>query len=542
MSRSVSLFRNAVDLLRNLLFHRSPLKPKFRRAAHYFGDHSPIGFWVDQDLSRVPQQLARIRDDDFDTVILVINWPLFQTNLSDEQLNPWFTDRLHRVLIDISRAKLSAMFRVGFMHQPQLEKPFGLDRPLGLFYGTETRQAFARMIHQLNEVAELVHGVEGMFFSWEDMWGAMESMPHQSSEQRLRLARESEYQKFLRTQKSLTEVSRAYGIDFESINDVPIPNWGTPAMSMFIAFFDYVMRETIVAGRTHYRELMPELRVDAAPVTLSDGNYDWLHHDPMIDLSPRAAYWGPFYGAKNVGEEITADEAIASMKYLLTVADSRKHKDLFVEQFNFFENHLTMASCHARLAADQWERFFDLAADLFASSFLGYGVWTARDYRENWFVNASFQQNLAHWKTTRASHDPDGLKLSSGGTLSQAICPEAKAHAPATAYKKFRIEIYLDKALSQPNSMKFVVGRHELVASLNVQRDIVSAEFDVSLLSWSGSNEIAITNESEHSCVVTRAYVYGFVQSLGLYDEYGNEGRFAPQIRRLNSKLNSSRT
>jgi hypothetical protein len=531
------LLSSLVEALQRSFFYKPLPKSVFRRAAHYFGDHSPIGFWIDQDFSRVPKQLKRLRDDGFDTVILVLNWPLFQAQIDDEALDPWYAKRLRDLLVEIRKAKLHVMFRVGFMHRPHWNDEHVFDRPMSLYYGSATREAFGRMIRGLVVIANRVSGVDGMFFSWEDMWCGMESMPHQSSEARLRIAAESEFHKFLHTKKSLAEINEAFDEKFESIEQVPIPAWGTKAMSLFIAFFDNVMRETIIEGRKHYATLMPELRVDAVPIARADGNYDWLHHDHLQDLPQRATYWGPFYGARNVGETITAQEAIKSMNYLLAVADPEEKGDLFVEQFNFFENNLLLAPTHARLGHDQWETFFHESAQLLAKSFSGYGIWTTRDYRENWFTNATFQRDTEHWDVVRARIKRSGLEVAAGGRVIQLVCPGSKAQTVASAYKQFTIELCVATARSNDPKVEVTIDGRPVAMRWDAANRVSCGEFDVSSFEWDGRNPITIRNLGDTAITFSCVYLYGFVQRLGAYDEFGNEGRFARHLRNMNAEL-----
>jgi hypothetical protein len=537
MTGNPSLLKH-LEKFKHRIFYRPPPRSVFRRAAHYFGDHSPIGFWVDQDFARVPKQLKQLRRDGFDTVILVINWPLFQKNLTDEKLDPWYAQRLTDLLIELRKAKLHAMFRVGFMHQPHWETQSAFERPMSLFYGPSSRLAFGKMVGELVGIANEVSSVDGMFFSWEDMWCAMEMMPHQSLERRLQLAGESEFASFLQRYKTIAEVNDAFGESFESLDCVPIPAWGTKSMSLFVAFFDYVMRETITAAHVFYPALMPELRVDAIPVARPDGLYDWIHHDHLHNLeSQRATYWGPFYGARNVGESITAAEAISSMRYLLAVADPNSKRDLFVEQFNFFENNLLLAPMHARLGHDQWEDFFASAAKLLATSFAGYGIWTTRDYRENWFTNATFQRGFEFWETGGVERCAAGARVGSNGEIAQIVRPGAKAQTVASAYGKFHIELCVAQSGSREPDVEVRVAGQPIAMSWDNDRAMLRGELDVSLFEWDGSNRVTIRNVGDQPIVFDGMYLYGFVQRLGAYDEYGNEGRFLAHLRNMNSAL-----
>ncbi|MGL5005702.1 MAG: hypothetical protein ACRDAM_22465, partial [Casimicrobium sp.] len=262
-----------------------------------------------------------------------------------------------------------------------------------------------------------------------------------------------------------------------------------------------------------------------------------LHHDHLQDLPQRATYWGPFYGARNVGESISAQEAIKSMEYLLAVADPEAKGDLFVEQFNFFENNLLLAPMHARLGADQWESFFHQSAQLLAKSFSGYGIWTTRDYRENWFANATFQRGLEHWQTDNCVLQKTGLQIAVGGRVVQHIRPGSKAQTVASAYKQFTVELCLATSSSNAPRVEVMINNQLVALRWDARNRALQGEFDVSRFEWDGHNPVEIRNVDDTAIVFNCMYLYGFVQRLGTNDEYGSEGRFVRHVRNMNAEL-----
>jgi hypothetical protein len=524
----------------------TPLKPDAKViAAHYFGEHSPIGFWADQDLHKVGNDFQRLRDDGFNSIVLVIPWPLFQPTLSSEQLDPWYVDRLKQVIKEAKRSRLRVVLRVGFVHHPSwTHHEDVLERPLGVFEHSATTDAFVRMLKELQAVIAKFDHVDDVFMSWEELWPTMDLWAHLDEAARLVSARRIGFGQFLSSRYALSDINEAYGIAFASFEDVPIPARLTPAMKWLIEFFDATFKQLLMKGRTVMPQLSVEVRPDGMPTPRKDGGYDWIYHDMMSDeFTHRSTYWGPFYGAKNQGDELTADEALQSLNYLLAVADPQSKGDLLLEQFNFVENTFT-ASHNSRIASHCIDEFLDKASIVICEKTRGYGVWATRDYRENFFANASFQRGAENWSAQGiVKFQPANCVVNPGAQIAQSFVPGMKAHSRQEAYQTFVLEVVIDSTDIDLAKVRLVLNGVTLTSTLAMDECRgLRATFPATLLSWNAAAHIAIDNQLNVPLSISRCYVFGFVQRLGMYDHFGREDENAVRVRRFNTLIGSRQT
>jgi hypothetical protein len=511
-------------------------------AAHYFGEHSPIGFWIDQDIRVVPQHFETLKTDGFSAIILVIPWPLFQATIVSESLDGWYVDRLQAVLTLARKAGLRVILRVGFIHHPSwTHNEDVLVRPLGVFGEPNVRTAFVRMIKELQAVVAQFDHVDEVFMSWEELWPAMDLWAHLDEPGRLASAKQVNFPAFLERKYALHDISKLYGRSFDSFEEVPIPERLTSPMRLLIEFFDDAFKSLLKAGQAVMPRLSVEIRPDGMPIRREGGGYDWVYHDVMSDDFPRrATYWGPFFGASNQANDIEADEAIRSLNYLLAIADPLAHGDLLLEQFNFVENTF-IASHHSRIAEASIDHFLDRAAVIIREKTRGYGIWATRDYRENFFSNATFQRALENW-SVRGSvvFMPSQCVLNPRASIEQSFIPAMKAHSPQSAYSEFVIEIFVsdDGNSIDLNQVRLILNGNALTSTHMMHESFgLRATFPVTLLHWNSGANIMIENCSDQTLRVTRCYAFGFVQSLGVYDRFGQPSVNAARIRKLNQAI-----
>jgi hypothetical protein len=532
--------------------HRAP--PKHIAAAHYFGDHSPISFWCDQRMERVPEQMARLRDDGFNCIILVLPWPLFQSTIHDSTLSPWYVARLKFVLSEVERLDLHVILRLGFVHQPVWETYDKLlERPFGVFLNEATRTGFVRMCTQLIHEASRSSGYIGAFFSWEELWSVMEIMPKQTESRRLELAHDTEFHEFLPSRFTIDELNALYRTTHADFKQFPLPEWLSEAMPAMVAFFDFRMRDVLDRIRAQCDTMTIEIRIDAMPVLRGDQGYDWHFHDVHRDATPfRAVYWGPFFGSRNEGEALSAEQAMGTLRYTLANVDAEQRRDVFLEQFNFVDNHLIYSPKNARINPAEMPEFFALAATFIRDHCAGYGIWATRDYRENWIGNACFQLGAQAWATNEgARFDDTRCYLQPGGYIEQSITPALKAQTIQSGYQDFVIEIIVDTSVSLASpahsSPITCTWNHAPLDLMWDQRHLCwRSILAAQSMAWNDASALRVSasgSGSDTQTITLRSVVMcGFVQRLGVYDEYGERGAHWPLVRGLNAALSAEPT
>jgi hypothetical protein len=171
---------------------------------HYFGRSQPGNFWDAAPVAEVSDHLARIRDDGFNTIVLVVPWRGFQRTLSPPTFDAFNIQKLRRMLEAVDAAGLGSILRVSYPwnNDPDSELSFD-ERVLGLFTQQKVRDAWVAYLRMLKDIADAVSGFQFSFFSWEDLPSIRELMVHRSKEERLALAEATGYRAFLRSRFDL---------------------------------------------------------------------------------------------------------------------------------------------------------------------------------------------------------------------------------------------------------------------------------------------------------------------------------------------------
>jgi hypothetical protein len=372
-------------------------------------------------------ELAQIRADGFNAVILVIPWPGFQVSLQPPRYDPALFLRLQRVLAAAEAAGLFVVGRVGFAWQFNPDNsPRPRDRCAALLTSPAAAAAWEEYLGALHAAVSPAPNYLFSLWSWEEascLFGFM----GQPLEQRRRLASATGFQEF----------ALARGLALGLAAAIPAAS-GTPpqAVSAYWDFCNHVWRELLAKGREVMPGLTMELRVDSNPVVQPNGSVHWQQSDYQLGLGEgevRGLYWSPSWGTSSNssgsggagGEGMSAGTVLRLLGALLrqliaalagaagaeaTHASSSSSSSppaasaavppvplLFLDQFNFIDNTPAMAKL-PRLAPAAVPEFLAAAAPLLLNSTAGYGLWVYRDYRQSSIYNPSFELGLRGWR------------------------------------------------------------------------------------------------------------------------------------------------
>lgn len=510
---------------------------RYMKAVHYFGASWPITFWSDFETSRVDADLQRIKADGFNTVILVLPWVGFAEGMTEP--NPLYK-RFRWLLQRIDAAHLNVALRVGFPHSFDPNKDTGTRVLCRRFFtDPQMRQQWLNYLGRLQ--AEIGHFANYIFsfFSWEDFFCALHFFPFASAQERLELARDIGYQRWLTERYSLKLIKAAYGQEFANWEQVPLPGRKSFAYYFYQCFVDtFYVHEFLEPGRHVMPRLSMEVRVDKDPLYLPEGMY-WLAHDLRIG-SPllRGSYWSPSYGARNEGETLDAETALRNLEFMLdTVSGQGQDSFHVLEQFNFIDNTPHLAATNARIADDEVAAFLDGAAELLLRNASGYGLWAYRDYADNVFYNSSFELGLHGWRyqgsaelTTNSSGDTE-LNLSAGTRLRQTMQPS----------ERFTDFGYIKQltfcALLRRGSLGLEVAGQRL-ATLTAARSPTQVCAPLSVDPWQ-REQLTIELVADADVRFDDLMLYGHVQRLGVYALDGSPGPWLESVRQLNRQLSA---
>ncbi len=371
----------------------------YLRGAHWFGEGWAVNFWNTRLLERAAEDFAALREDGFNTVVLVIPWAGFTPTASDGRLDANRTRRLAE-LVDLAEdAGLNVVLRLGYAWDSSVP---GAGAWLMQVWLDETvRQAWLRHIAGIWRVVEDRPNVLFGFISWEDLW-AITGSGAGDEEERQRLAYLTGYREWLQRYSDLETVSARYGRRFTGWEQVPVPPRTHPAFGLFFDFVDHAWIERFFKpAQDVFPTLSMEVRIDSDPVWNAPGELAYWHsHELAWDL-PGApwttVYWAPAMGGENQGETLspaTAAERLAyQMRRLRRVTGDRP---IFIDQF-LVEDFTPGFEMNGRLAPAAIDDFLREAAPVLRRYTHGYSLWAWRDYRHNAVPSPDFSVLAGNW-------------------------------------------------------------------------------------------------------------------------------------------------
>ena len=100
-------------ILRTQAGKRIPLADNYVRSATYFADEWSINFW-NCEMDHLESDLAQIKADGFDSIIIVIPWREFQPTVSPISYNDYAFSKLDELMSAADDAKLKVYARLGY--------------------------------------------------------------------------------------------------------------------------------------------------------------------------------------------------------------------------------------------------------------------------------------------------------------------------------------------------------------------------------------------------------------------------------------------
>ena len=85
----------------------------YLKSATYYSDDWVINFW-NSESSHMDEELKQIREDGFNSIILVVPWREFQPSMAPEHYNDYAWEKFDRVMKAAKAQDLKVMLRVGY--------------------------------------------------------------------------------------------------------------------------------------------------------------------------------------------------------------------------------------------------------------------------------------------------------------------------------------------------------------------------------------------------------------------------------------------
>ena len=515
-------------------------QPELIKAVHYFSSSWPKSFWGDFEYSQVERDLAQIRADGFNTVILVVPWMGFEINFADGLSEPsGLYDRFDWLLAKIEDAGLAYGVRLSFPHS--FDPEIGTSNASlcsEIFLDDAVRENWFQYLGRISERIDQHRGAfKFAFFSWEDFFCPYVSFPNMTKEQRLDMARRSGYQTWLKDHYPVQLVEMLYADSFGSMRLVPVPERKSAAFLLFLHFVDqFLVDKLVTPGRQVLPELAMEVRVDKDPVYSGD-EITWAEHDlALTDEQLRGSYWGAYYGANNQGELLSADVALNHFEHMLNeVSDHGKNINHVIEQFNFSDNTPGFEN-HAQIDDIEMEAFLQGAAELLKHKSRGYGLWAYRDYADSAIYNSSFELGLRGWETqgeTTIVNNNDGdqaLNMQASAVISQTFSPFARFAGLGTG-KQITFCANFTGVTETTRIDLLLNGTAYGELDLN-ESSRACTVMDAQAMKQS---EIVFSIMTDMGVQIDDVRLYSFIQTLNIYDVNGQPGPFRDLIVRMNN-------
>lgn len=504
----------------------------YLKSATYYSDDWVINFW-NSESRHMDQELARIAQDGFNNIILVVPWREFQPGMSPCTYNQYAWDKLDRVMDAAAAQGLSVMLRVGYTWD-YCGAGNVMERYQGLMQEGTERSAWLEYVGRLYQAASSHENFCGGFLTWEDFWNFTDSSASLGNGVKGRsMAKACGYVDYARENYELEELEEMYGHKLSGYDDLYFPARDSQARSVFYGFYDQFLNELLADSQTVFPGLSMEVRLDVDPVEHKDGSQEGFMHSSTFP-SGSAAYTSAMYGIPmgfmNEHERVTAAEALEKVPVFL----NRLHvysggKPVYLDQFLFTDNTVGY-EYNAQLRDDEKSLYLEGVAPILKNSTMGYGIWTYRDYGDNKLFNAQFALGMDGWRFSGGScivEDENGKSamIPSGGNIYQNLGGRMTGNTGKDTYVKLRT------GAAEKCRLTIRMGSQSRTVD-------VKEEWKVELkFSNCRPSDFTISVSGGKGAYVDDVQVYTFVTQGELYNMDGSEGKCIEALRLMNQKL-----
>ncbi|WP_027640495.1 hypothetical protein [Enterocloster clostridioformis] len=504
----------------------------YLKSATYYSDDWVINFW-NSESRHMDQELARIAQDGFNNIILVVPWREFQPGMSPCTYNQYAWDKLDRVMDAAAAQGLSVMLRVGYTWD-YCGAGNVMERYQGLMQEGTERSAWLEYLGRLYQAASSHENFCGGFLTWEDFWNFTDSSASLGNGVKGRsMAKACGYVDYARENYELEELEEMYGHKLSGYDDLYFPARDSQARSVFYGFYDQFLNELLADSQTVFPGLSMEVRLDVDPVEHKDGSQEGFMHSSTF-TSGSAAYTSAMYGIPmgfmNEHERVTAAEALEKVPVFL----NRLHvysggKPVYLDQFLFTDNTVGY-EYNAQLRDDEKSLYLEGVAPILKNSTMGYGIWTYRDYGDNKLFNAQFALGMDGWRFSGGScivEDENGKSamIPSGGNIYQNLGGRMTGNTGKDTYVKLRT------GAAEKCRLTIRMGSQSRTVDVKEERK-VELKF-----SNCRPSDFTISVSGGKGAYVDDVQVYTFVTQGELYNMDGSEGKCIEALRLMNQKL-----
>ena len=503
------------------------------RSATFFGDSWPLNFW-NNEINDLDRDFKQIRNDGFNSVILVIPWKEFQPSVSPIEYNDYPFEKLDQIMNAALIYNLDVYTRIGYLWDYYNDTNENcINRFIDLMHDEETHEAWLQYCEKMYSCLSGYKNFKGAFLSWEDFWRCLTICDIEDIGLRTDYAKDIGYQKWINENYSLKHYNQAFNCNYSGIEDIPVPSRDEAAMESFYRFFDEFLNGLLIETQGVFPDISMEVRLDDDVVNKSDPESFYYSHNSQYSCG-NADYtvtaYGIHMGFENIGEKVSAEDALKNTERIIRkLSKQNNHKSIYIDQFLFSDN-TPRFSYNAQIIEDQISTYLSDVSDILSEYTKGYGIWTYRNYRNNMLYNPQFGLYDSGWIMTgnpqfNKASDSVTCTLNNGDTLFQEI-PEVRDRFPSEQYT-----VSFDLLSHNADSiLKIRFGETDKAIDIND-----NIHYEISL-NRNGSLNISFELLSG-SIEIDNLCLYSFVQEGQLYSEGKTELEFIDDIRNLNKRL-----
>lgn len=508
---------------------------EYVRSATYFSDAWPINFW-NSEMDNLEVELLQIRNDGFDSIIIVIPWKEFQTSTSPIGYSDYTFEKLNEVMTTANEVGLDVYTRIGYTWDFYNDTNESVsERYLNILRSRETHDAWIDYAERMYIFLSSYINFKGAFLTWEDFWICLAICDNEDESKRINYAIDIGYQAWIENNFTIDEYNDIYSTTYQSYSQIPVPRRSDYEMGAFYSFYDEYLNTLLRETQEVFPNISMEVRMDADLINGNDGYRTFYEHTATYKCQNSdytATMYGIPMGFENKGERVSYDEALQHTEYILkNLLNENDGKPIYVEQFLFMDN-TPQFSYNAQVKEEEIGLYLEEVAPILYENTRGYGIWTYRDYLSNMLYNSQFALTDAGWILEGEIEfinsqvtDSYVCHLTNGSSIEQAI-PFVRNHFDAEQYNLLFDVVECEK------SGKIIVEFGNESKTIDIDD---KGEYSV-IFNKNDSFDLKIYSLDGDYCI-DNICLYSFVQNGHLYNEKNEEMEYITNIRVLNNKL-----
>jgi tetratricopeptide (TPR) repeat protein len=537
--RNYNYLDNSQRLLTNYSDVSLQTKPSsYIKATHYFTRCSLGNFWSTFHKSLVRQDFEMIRNDGFNTIILIVPWANFQPSFNPIKYNEFYLERLSYLINQAAESDLNVILRVGYLWErweDDPDKTETFDRYQAILYDTTIQDSWINYNQKILNICKQFKNYQFSFLNWEDFyWPLLKNIGlNKNQKDKVELARKFGFQQYISKKFTPEKLVELYDVKVVSIDEIALPTPEEPLFLEYVSFFDeYILEQIIsltqIAFKNSNYKLHYEHRTDGDYYNDLGQKKRAYQHRRFKNSAQNnnVIFWHPPLENKT---DISLKGALSKLKVDLSSYYQSTKSLPFLDQFNFYVNNPAFPKA---CQISELDTFVLESKDILKEFTIGYGIWGYFDWRNDKVFNGSFELDKTGWKVssnvqfTQSKLGKHRAKLLKDSSISQELKVKGRknwlVYLEVLVHEDSQINIAIDNT---------ILVSIELKKSENMQR--VNQSIFNNPSRFKDFKLICLKGEIE----LNQIAVYFHIYSNGFRTVYGETRPLLKQIQKLNYLL-----